>query len=97
MDRAEGTCGQTLVGLAPGHSGVISSPNYPDDYPDDIKCAWWLKTEVVGPADYLPITTFLSFNPFDIFAILFTVLTTKIIQTISSLYLGSIKTEAPDD
>lgn len=41
-----GQCGETITDLRPGARGFIRSPNYPQDYPPDIKCTWWLKAKV---------------------------------------------------
>ena len=36
-------CGFQLSGLKPGDKGVIETPNYPQNYPPNIQCIWWLK------------------------------------------------------
>lgn len=36
-------CGFQYTDLKVGASGVIQTPNYPDAYPPDIQCIWWLK------------------------------------------------------
>ena len=36
-------CGFQYAGLKVGTKGVIATPNYPDNYPPDIQCIWWLK------------------------------------------------------
>merc|ERR1719320_542973 len=41
-------CGNTITDLRVGESGYIRSPNYPGDYPPDIKCVWWLKAREPG-------------------------------------------------
>ena len=41
-----GQCGDTITELRPGARGFIRSPNYPADYPPDVKCTWWLKAKV---------------------------------------------------
>ena len=41
-----GQCGETITDLRPGDRGFIRSPNYPQDYPPDVKCTWWLKAKV---------------------------------------------------
>jgi len=38
-------CGNNLLDLKIGDSGLITSPNYPEDYPPDSECTWWLKSE----------------------------------------------------
>ena len=43
-ERSNGeTCGSNLLGLKIGDSGNISSPNYPENYPPNAECTWWLK------------------------------------------------------
>jgi len=46
-DRGTG-CGATITDLKVGESGYVRSPNYPGDYPNDIKCVWWLKAKEPG-------------------------------------------------
>jgi len=46
-DRAT-ACGATITDLKVGDTGYIRSPNYPEDYPADIKCVWWLKAKEPG-------------------------------------------------
>ena len=41
--RNSGNCGFQLTGLKPGDKGVIQTPNYPENYPPDIQCIWWMK------------------------------------------------------
>ena len=36
-------CGFQIKELKIGDKGVIQTPNYPDNYPPDIQCIWWLK------------------------------------------------------
>ena len=36
-------CGNNLLDLKIGDSGIITSPNYPENYPPDSECTWWLK------------------------------------------------------
>ena len=45
-DRAT-ACGATITDLKVGDTGYIRSPNYPEDYPADIKCVWWLKVALI--------------------------------------------------
>jgi len=42
------SCGATITDLRVGEYGYIRSPNYPGDYPADIKCVWWLKAKEPG-------------------------------------------------
>ena len=44
--RSTPGCGFQLAGLKPGTKGVIKTPNYPDNYPSDVQCIWWLKGEI---------------------------------------------------
>ena len=37
------SCGKNLLDLKIGDSGLIESPNYPEDYPPNAECTWWLK------------------------------------------------------
>merc|ERR1712241_1467341 len=39
------SCGNNFLGLKIGESGVIESPNYPENYPPNSECTWWLKSE----------------------------------------------------
>ena len=39
-------CGFQLYDLVPGDKGWISTPNYPQGYPPNLKCIWWLKVTV---------------------------------------------------
>jgi hypothetical protein len=39
----EGDCGIQLTSLKIGDTGNITSPNYPNNYPPSVKCAWWLQ------------------------------------------------------
>ena len=41
--RGSGDCGAQMAGLNIGDKGTIETPNYPQDYPPDIQCIWWLK------------------------------------------------------
>jgi len=36
-------CGFQNKDLKVGDKGIIQTPNYPNDYPPDIQCIWWLK------------------------------------------------------
>ena len=36
-------CGKNLLDLKIGDTGLIESPNYPEDYPPNAECTWWLK------------------------------------------------------
>ena len=36
-------CGFSLSNLKPGDEGIIKTPNFPNDYPPNIQCIWWLK------------------------------------------------------
>ncbi len=36
-------CGFLAVNLKTGDKGVISTPNYPRNYPPSLECIWWLK------------------------------------------------------
>ena len=36
-------CGSNLLSLKIGDRGIITSPNYPENYPPDSECTWWLK------------------------------------------------------
>ena len=56
-DRAT-ACGATITDLKVGETGYVRSPNYPADYPADIKCVWWLKVGQV-----LPLHTMFLFIP----------------------------------
>ena len=38
-------CGFQLYDLVPGDKGWISTPNYPQGYPPNLKCIWWLKVK----------------------------------------------------
>jgi len=38
-------CGSNLLDLKIGDSGIIESPNYPENYPPNSECTWWLKSE----------------------------------------------------
>ena len=38
-----GVCGRNLLDLKIGDSGRIESPNYPEEYPPNAECTWWLK------------------------------------------------------
>ena len=42
----DNSCGNNLLGLKIGQSGVIESPNYPENYPPNSECTWWLKVKV---------------------------------------------------
>ena len=42
-DRGVVNCGATISKLKVGTVGYIRSPNYPENYPANIKCVWWLK------------------------------------------------------
>ena len=44
QDRSS-SCGTNLLDLKIGHTGNITSPNYPDDYPPNSECTWWLKVD----------------------------------------------------
>lgn len=46
-------CGEALVDLKVGSTGVITTPNYPRNYPSKAKCVWWLKSE---PKSIISIT-----------------------------------------
>lgn len=39
------SCGGNFLDLKIGDSGVIESPNYPEDYPPNAECTWWLKVD----------------------------------------------------
>ena len=39
-------CGFQLYDLVPGDKGWISTPNYPQGYPPNLKCIWWLKVTI---------------------------------------------------
>ena len=44
--RSTPECGFQLAGLKAGTKGVIETPNYPENYPSDVQCIWWLKGEI---------------------------------------------------
>ena len=48
------TCGTNLLDLKIGDSGLIQSPNYPENYPPNAECTWWLKVYIAE------LTTFYS-------------------------------------
>ena len=37
------SCGFQLANLKPGAKGVVKTPNYPDNYPANVQCIWWMK------------------------------------------------------
>ena len=39
-------CGFQNKDLKVGDKGIIQTPNYPNDYPPDIQCIWWLKVRI---------------------------------------------------
>lgn len=39
------TCGSNLLDIKIGDTGIIESPNYPENYPPNAECTWWLKAE----------------------------------------------------
>ena len=53
-------CGNNLLDLKIGESGYIQSPNYPEDYPPNADCTWWLKAgllvanikDIISKMDY---------------------------------------------
>ena len=45
--------------ISNSQSGEIKSPNYPDNYPDDVDCAWHI---AAGVGETIAIT----FNAFDL-------------------------------
>lgn len=46
MASSDGSdCGSVLLNLKRGQSGVLTSPNYPKDYPPNARCTWWLQAE----------------------------------------------------
>ena len=58
-------CGFQLYDLVPGDKGWISTPNYPQGYPPNLKCIWWLKVTMTAMiiCDFgLSVTTIISIN-----------------------------------
>ena len=45
--RTSDHCGFQLYDLVPGDKGWISTPNYPQGYPPNLKCIWWLKVNLL--------------------------------------------------
>ena len=39
-------CGFQNKDLKVGDKGIIQTPNYPENYPPDIQCIWWLKVRI---------------------------------------------------
>ena len=58
-------CGNNLLDLKIGDSGLITSPNYPEDYPPDSECTWWLKVIKGRPKsiDHASIILYHLMNP----------------------------------
>ena len=40
-------CGVNLSNLEVGDEGIIKTPNYPNNYPPNIQCIWWLKVSTL--------------------------------------------------
>lgn len=58
--RAPGDCGFQYTGLKPGEKGTIQTPNYPENYPPDIQCIWWLKVTISSNCLKLLVDDFLG-------------------------------------
>ena len=61
-------CGSNLLDLKIGDSGLITSPNYPEDYPPDSECTWWLKVikrrqKSINLESIIPIILYHLMNP----------------------------------
>ena len=61
-------CGESVIFLEEGEEHNISSPNYPDKYPNDLSCAWQVKAvkgslyqDPSARSHYL-VATILAFN-----------------------------------